>query len=224
MNAIVSPVGIAQIVARNIIPIVGIVLFHWSASNVLILYFLDTLLSMAVIIAGLARSFAPGREDGIGALLNAQAGYVLAALLVVGIFAVPLGMPVGIALAISGFSFREALADRSLRIGMLVQSAMALWSYVSLYRALDTHTPEALKLKQRFGLVLMRWVAVLMVCYFALDILPTSIVVYVLVVAYVGASIFAEIAPDRFLRGTPGDFAETISADPPTAWRNKRRR
>jgi hypothetical protein len=67
-------------------------------------------------------------------------------------------------------------------------------------------------------------VAVLMVCYFALDILPTSIVVYVLVVAYVGASIFAEIAPDRFLRGTPGDFAETISADPPTAWRNKRRR
>jgi hypothetical protein len=214
MNTNVSPFGIAQIVARNITPLVGIIFFHWEASYVLILYFLDTMLSMAVIFAGLAKSLTPVKGDGIGARIKAEMTYVLVAAFLATVMAVPLGMPVGIALAAADFSPRLALGDESLRFGMLVQCVMAFWSYVDLYRALDTHSPTELKLKQRFGLVLMRWVVVLGVCYIGLGLLPVEFVVFLLVAAYIGASIFAEIAPDRFLRGTPGaEFAADSSAD-----------
>ena len=53
MDAVVTPIGIAQIVWRNSAPIVGILFFHWSTTNVLVLYFLDTMLSFGVILAGL---------------------------------------------------------------------------------------------------------------------------------------------------------------------------
>jgi hypothetical protein len=37
MNGPFNPLVIAQAVARNIVPLVGILAFHWSAGNVLIL-------------------------------------------------------------------------------------------------------------------------------------------------------------------------------------------
>jgi hypothetical protein len=214
MNGAFNPVVIAQAVARNIVPLVGILVFHWSTGNVLILYLLDTLLSMAVIIAGLASSFASPPDDaGVGGWINAEAGYVLAGLLVAAFLTVPLGMPVGIMLAASGFSFREAFNDSSLRGGALVQAVVALWSYIELYRALRTHSPAQLKLRPRFALVFMRWVVVIMVTYFILDILPPSEpVLFILVVAYIAGSIFAEIAPDRFLRAMPGG-ADNLEPD-----------
>lgn len=201
-----TPFAIAQVVARNIVPLVGILAFHWSAANVLILYLLDTVLSIGVIIAGLMSSFAPAPDDeGVAGKINAGAGYVLAGLFVAAFMAIPLGMPIGIMLAINDFSFREAFYDSSLRVGVLIQAVLALWSYVGLYRALRTHSPAQLMLRQRFALVFMRWVVVIMVTYFILDILPPSELVLLLVVAaYIGASIFAEVAPDRSLRAMPG--------------------
>ena len=180
----------------------------------MILYLLDTLLSMAVIISGLASSFAsPPDDEGVGGWINAEASYVLAGLLVAAFLAVPLGMPVGIMLAASGFSFREAFSDSSLRGGALVQTVLALWSYIELYRALRTYSPAQLKLRPRFALVFMRWVVVIMVTYFILDILPPSEpVLLILVVAYIAGSIFAEIAPDRFLRAMPGG-ADNLEPD-----------
>jgi hypothetical protein len=202
----VSPLVIVQAVARNIVPLVGILAFHWSAGNVLILYFVDTMLSISVLIAGLMSKFAPAPDDdGVAGWINAQAGYVAAALFFSAFAAIPLGAPVGIMLAASDFSFREAFNDHSLRVGVLVQSAVALWSYIGLYRALRTHAPEELHLRPRFALVFMRWVVVIMATYFILDILPPSEpVLLLLVVAYIGGSIFAEISPDRFLRAMPG--------------------
>ena len=230
MNGAFNPVIIAQAVARNIVPLVGILVFHWSTGNVLILYLLDTLLSMAVIIAGLASSFAsPPDDEGVGGWINAEAGYVLAGLLVAAFLAVPLGMPVGIMLAASGFSFREAFNDSSLRGGALVQAVVALWSYIELYRALRTHSPAQLKLRPRFALVFMRWVVVIMATYFILDILPPSeFVLLILVVAYIVGSIFAEIAPDQFLRAMPGG-ADNLEPDasstaPPSTGRASRTR
>jgi hypothetical protein len=134
-----------------------------------------------------------------------------------------LGVPVGIVLATSDFSFTAALRDRSLRIGALLQCAIAVWSYVALRRALASHSPSDLRLKQRFGIILMRWVAVLGACYVVaqafdlVDHIPASfdlsfgtnrVAPLLLVVTYVAVSIFAEIAPYRLLRGTPADEPE----------------
>ncbi len=196
--------GIAQIVARNIVPLVGIIFFNWSASNVLILYFLDTLLSMAVIFAGLAKTFAKTPPDGVVATVKSELTYVLSAVLVAGIIGLPIGMPVGIALATSDFSWRFALYDESLRNGLLVQIALSLWSYIALRRALATYSPEQLQLKRRFAFVFMRWLAVLFACYTVLEFLGGDLAVYLLVVVYIGASIFAEVAPEKFLEVMPG--------------------
>jgi ABC-type phosphate transport system permease subunit len=139
MNGAFTPIAIAQAVARNIVPLVGILVFHWSAGNVLLLYLLDTVLSMAVIFAGLMSTFSPPPDDeGVGGWINSEAGYVLMGLFVAAFIAVPLGMPVAIMLAASGFSFREAFNDSSLRGGALLQTLAALWSYIELYRALRT--------------------------------------------------------------------------------------
>jgi Family of unknown function (DUF6498) len=214
MDGAFTPIAIAQAVARNIVPLVGILVFHWSTGNVLLLYLLDTLLSMAVIFAGLMSTFSrPSDNEGVGGWINSEAGYVLMGLFVAAFIAVPLGMPVGIMLAASGFSFREAFNDSSLRGGALLQTVVALWSYIELYRALRTYSPAQLKLRQRFALVLMRWLVVMMVTYFILDILPPSKpVLLLLVVAYIAGSIFAEIAPDRFLRAMPGG-ADNLEPD-----------
>ena len=126
--------------------------------------------------------------------------------------AFPLGVPVGIALATSDFSFGDALRDRSLRIGALVQCAIAAWSYVELRRALASHQPAELKLKQRFGIILMRWAAVLGACYVIMDFGPNHAVLLLLVATYVAVSIVAEIAPYRLLQGTPADEAESPAA------------
>jgi hypothetical protein len=201
----VTPTGIVQIVWRNAAPIVGILFFHWSTTNVVVLYFLDTMLSLGVIFAGLAKSFSPPTPDGVGTWVKSELTYVFVALLLCVLFGLPLGMPVGLALGAGGFTFSEALADRSLRVGVLWQCVIALWSYIGLYRALDTHSPSELRLKQRFGLILMRWVVVLVVSYSELEFVPGNVSVFLLVVAYVAASIFAEMAPDSFLRGTPAD-------------------
>ena len=226
MDGTFTPMAIVQAVARNIVPLVGILVFHWSAGNVLLLYLLDTLLSMAVIIAGLASSLTPPADDeGVGGWVNAEAGYVLGGLFTAALLAVPLGMPVGIMLATSGFSFREAFNDSSLRGGALVQTVVALWSYIELYRALRTYSPAQLKLRQRFALVFMRWVVVIMVTYFILDILPPSeLTLLILVVAYIAGSIVAEIAPDRFLLAMPGGAdnlePDASAKDRPTRTRN----
>lgn len=204
-GSVISPIAVVQAIVRNIVPLVGILVFHWSAGNVLLLYLLDTVLSMAVIMAGLASSFAPKTGDGIGTQIQSQATFAFVGLFLAALFSIPLGMPVGMMLASSGFSFRQAFTDPSLRNGALIQAAIALWSYASLYRALRTHTPMQLHLRPRFALVFMRWIVVIMVTYFIMEILPASEwMLLLLVVAYIGSSIAAEIAPDRFLLAMPG--------------------
>ena len=58
-----TPLDIAHIVTRNVVPIGGVLFFHWSAPNLLILYFVDTLLAMAVMFAGMMRHFLPPPTD-----------------------------------------------------------------------------------------------------------------------------------------------------------------
>ena len=208
-HPLVSPLAIAQIVARNITPLVGILFFGWSASNVLILYFVDTMLSLLVIFAGLAKSFSSLATDGIGTRIKTAFTVGFVALFLTAFIALPLGGPIGIVLAATDFSWRFAFYDHSLRLGILAQCIIALGSYFELYRALATHSPEQLQLKKRFGLVLMRWVAVMAVCYVGIGFMG-DFGVLLLVAAYIGASIVAEIAPDRLLRGTPAD--ESVEA------------
>ncbi len=208
MDALFRSTALVQIIGRNAVPLVGILFDGWPPANVVLLYFCDTLLSLGVVFAGVAQSVSTTKESAPSPAVPSQVQSLAAAAFLCAVFAVPLGLPIGIVLATSGFSFGEALRDHSLAIGILVQCAIAAWSYRALYRALRTHAPSELRLKQRFGLILMRWVAVLAVCYFLLQFGSGWVVLVLLVATYVAASIVAEIAPDLLLRGTPAEEPE----------------
>ena len=126
-------------------------------------------------------------------------------------FAVPLGVPLIFMLAGSDVSLRSLWADDAFRVGMLLQAIAAFWSGVGLYRALRTQTPEQLRLKRRFALVFLRWLAMLMVTYTGITFIFGRFAAFVFVAIYAGLSVFIDVAPDKFLRMMPGGAED---ADP----------
>jgi hypothetical protein len=208
-----NPLSIAQVVARNIVPIAGILFFHWSATSVLTLYLIDTLLMMTVIFAGVARSFAPPPvDDGWAAQANGEVGNVGIPLLISLFIAVPIGMPLIFMIGGDLDGLKATFTDPSFRTGVLVQVAAAFWSWLGLRHAIDAgYTPDQLRLKRRFALVFLRWIVLLMVAYTGIGILFGHYGAFIFVLLYAGASIVIEVAPDRFLRVMPGGAED---ADP----------
>ncbi len=201
-----TPLAIAGAVARNIVPVAGILFLGWSAANVLVLYFVDTLLAMAVMFAGLMRHFLPppSADEGWGARANAEAGYVGAALFIVAFMAVPLGIPLIFMFSGTTTTMRGVFADPAFRTGLVLQAIAAFWSCHALYMALRIHTPDELRLGRRFALVFLRWVAVLLTLYFGLSFLLGSYAPLFFVAVYVVVSMVIDVAPERFLRVMPG--------------------
>ncbi len=86
-----------------------------------------------------------------------------------------------------------------------MQAIAAFWSCPGLFRALQAHTPEELRLKRRFALVFLRWIAVLFATYAGgLVFRFGRFAAFVLVAIYAGAGIVIDVAPDKFLRAMPG--------------------
>jgi hypothetical protein len=200
----IPPHAIAQVVARNLVPLAGILLFGWSATSILLLYFVDTLLALAVILAGVLRHLSPVPEDdGWAARLNGEAGTVAGGLFAAAFLAVPLGVP--LVFMLDGMpNLRQVFADPGFRAGLVGQVVAAGWSYLGLYRALRTATPNQLRLRQRFGLVLLRWLALLPVAYLGVGLAAGRHAALLFVAVYTVLMIWSELMPDRFLRAMPG--------------------
>lgn len=210
-----DPIAAGQVVARNLVPVIGILAFGWSASTVLLLYFVDTMLSIGVIFAGLMSWFGRGSvEDRWSSRLNAEAGYVAGAAFVTAFIAVPLGMPLVFVGAWAGWGDVKALfADPALQAGIAWQVVAAVGSYAGLWRELHFRSPEELRVKRRFSLVFLRWIAVLMVVYSPILGLFGRFGPLVLVIVYAGVSVVAEVAPDRILALFPDRGGDAL--DPP---------
>jgi hypothetical protein len=54
MDSLATPTKTVSLIARNLVPAVGLVC--WSAGNLLVLYYLDTILSFAVVVLLVAPS------------------------------------------------------------------------------------------------------------------------------------------------------------------------
>lgn len=218
---ILNPIAVGQIVARNIVPIVGVIAFGWSAFSVLLLYFVDTMLSMGVMFAGLASYFSrESTEPGVAARLNGEVGAIAVAVFLCAFIAVPLGMPLAFVGAWSGWEgVKGLMSDPGFLSGLAWQVVAAVWSYWGLWQELKVRSPEQVRLKRRFALVILRWFVILIAVYSPIGWIFGRFLPFVLVVLYAGTTIFAEIAPDRFLRMMPGGAED---ADPPPATPPKR--
>lgn len=207
-----SALGIAQIVVRNLVPVAGILFFGWPVFNVLALYLVDTLLTIAAISAAVGRSFAVVADTGIGARVKMEMSVTVAGIFIAGFMAIPLGVPLIFMTNGDMAMMRTTFTDHGFRIGALVQAALVLWTYIGTRRAMAAGaTPASLGLKRQFALVFLRWIAVLMVVYFGVGQLLGHYAPFLFVLVYVAASIVEEIAPDRFLRAMPGG---EMAADP----------
>ena len=98
-----DPLALGQAVARNVVPVVGILAFGWPAIQVLLLYFIDTMLAMGVLFAGLASYFGRQSADGTAARINGEAGAIFVAVFLCAFIAVPLGMPLVFVGAFTGW-------------------------------------------------------------------------------------------------------------------------
>jgi len=183
------------------VPIGGVLFFHWSAPNLLILYFVDTLLAMTVLFAGIMyHLFHTEQHIGLADRINNGAGYVFGALFLTAVIAVPLGMPIAILVfGTGGHSLGAILDDNGFKIGLALQAAASLVSFRELIVALRKYTPDELRLKRRFAILFLRWF-----CVIALSLTPIVHLfgrfgALLLVVAYAGLTIFTEVNPTRFL-------------------------
>jgi hypothetical protein len=223
MPPILNPIAIGQIVARNLVPIVGVIAFGWSAVNVLLLYFVDTMLSMGVMFAGLASFFSrQSSEDGRRGAHQRRGRRDRRC-------RVPVPVHRGAARhAAGGSSARCRAGKASPRCGRTSRSSpgsrgkswAAIWSYWALWQELRHRTPEEVRLKRRFALVMLRWFVIIVAVYLPIGFLFGRFLPFVLVVLYAGTTIFVEIAPDRFLRMMPGgaeDADPLPGSTPPTA-------
>jgi hypothetical protein len=210
----VTPLAWAQVIARNIVPLAGVLFLGWKAQNVMVLYFVDTLLSFVVLFAGVVRKIAPPiTDDGWAARLNGEVGMLGAGVFCMLAIAFPLGLP--LLFMMGGHLDWRALLEPDFTAALVWQVIAAAWAYVELWRALQHATPEQLRLKRRFALVFLRWVGVIMVAMSPIPMLfGFSAIPFVAL--YIALTVFAEIAPDRFLRLMPGG-AEDADALPGAA-------
>jgi hypothetical protein len=207
------PASLASLVAANVAPLAGILLLGWSPVSILILYFVDTLLSLGVVmllvmmhVTGNAqgRRFS-GFQDwaqGIGALVFLGA-----------IFALPLSLPLWfIGPGNIGAEFERP--DSGLLYGILLQTAMSALAAVRMHRDLEARDDDDRVLVRRGLYVLARWVSLFLAIGTGLvELLGARWGAFVLVAIYAGASVYFELHPERaerLLRGT----AKPISYQP----------
>lgn len=226
MTPRLAPMEIFNLVLRNIVPIVGLVFFHWSAANLLILYFVDTLFAIGVIAAGFLYSQFPAEEaPGLAARINAIVGYAAGAAFIALLFAVPLGMPIFILVfGVGNVSFLDMLRDQGFQVGVALQAIASLVSFRDLVAALRKYSPDQLGLKRRFTFVFLRWLGTMMAAYVPLTFLLGRYGPLLLVVVYIALTIYAELLPDRFL-ATFGELETMGSAGgtPPLPRNDSRR-
>ncbi len=205
MSVPASPAAIASLVGANVVPVAGVLLLGWSAPNLLVLYYLDTILACAVVILLIARHVTglgnPGERGrplrGPLDWTRASAGALLGALLI----CVPLGVPLFIVLAQYGWSLAAATADRAFVSGLAIQVAGSAVGCVQAHRDLLVRDDDENVLKHRAAFIVGRWLVVVIAAFTGIfGLLGPRYGGTLLILVYAGASVYFELLPERALR------------------------
>ncbi len=204
------------VVARALVPIAGVLFLHWSASDLLIVYFADTLasfFSVSVLAAGrlggIEETSGPSWYQRLSKglqLASSGAGVTLIVALV------PFGF-LAFMLFLQDFVWQFALHDRDLWIGVGAQFCAAVTLLLREYRRIEAAADADRVIRARFGLVFMRWVIVCGVFIVSAGLLQpqrgglsATIFGFVLVLAYAVATMMMELQPQRLLAAFAPDL------------------
>jgi Family of unknown function (DUF6498) len=194
---------IALAVIRNAVGLIGVLFLGWSTATLVVLYFADTIIGMWAVFAAVGFKFsnADPRQGFLasidGAVTGIGVGLFLAAVVVV-----PLGIPVVMVLGASGLGWRQVAADPALRTGIGVIAGIGLLGAVRHVFALADGQAGDVLVKRTFAILMTRWVLVLMAIYLLVGLLG-RFGLYVIVLVYAAASLWSELAPERFARLIP---------------------
>ncbi len=225
------------VIARNAIPVIGVLFLGWSAINLILLYFLDTLGSMWALMAALLTQFFGGWTTLPWQTRLSNLFWVIAlSLFLIGFFSIPLGMPVFILLMMQHWDWRATLNDQGFMFGLV---SIVLLSLIGMLRhAFRFHrAPADDKWTRRtFGLLFLRWV-VMIVLIFTFAGLLLGFAPIAIVIAYAALTVITELYPDRFLAAFGSSLTHSSQpyAPPPSAsdqptptqrarWERKRRK
>lgn len=194
---------IAALVARNLVPVAGVLLLGWSAPDVLVLYFVDTVLAIATLLMLVAvcltrigpvkrtRPFRGG-SDWVRVIAVSLLGGVLIGL--------PFGVPMYILLAEFGWSPIEALARQSFVFGLALQAFVSAVDGIRGYLALRGRDDVDRLLKHRTGFVFARWMVVLIAAMTGLPgVFGPKFGGIAVLLVYAAATVYFEIFPERAL-------------------------
>ncbi len=204
MDTLATPANIASLIARNLVPAVGVLFLGWSAGNLLVLYYLDTILSAAVVMLLIARHITglgkPGQRgrplEGPLDWIKASLGSLLGAILI----CLPLGVPLVWTLAQFDWSVAAALADKSFLTGLGLQVAGSISGGFQAHRDLLARSDDERVLKHRAAFIVARWLVVLIVAFTGfIGFLGPWIGGTLIVLVYAGATVYFELFPDRAL-------------------------
>ena len=202
---VLSPPAIASLISRNLIPVAGVIFLGWSAPNLLLLYYIDTVLEFAVVVLLIIRHVtgmgkpedAPRPISGPGDWVRSGCGALLGALLI----CLPLGVPLFILLAEFDWSLSSALADRGFVTGLGLQILGSAAGCVHAHRDLLAREDDERVLKRRVAFLVARWMVVVVAAFTGLAaILGPWIGGALMVLAYAGATVYFELLPDRALQ------------------------
>ena len=173
--------AIAGIVARNVVPVAGMVAYGWRAAPLVALYYVDTMVSIASVFTllfmyGKDMPFDRTRPKDIAAI-------ALSIAILTAVFGFVFGMPLLFVGAIEDLAL-----DEPLQAALLVQLLFACFAFLTMSAELRRSSDPEKLIKMRWAYISIRWAAVFGACTF----IPWA---PVLVVTYVVASIWLEVRP-----------------------------
>ena len=210
----VDRTAVAGIALRNAVPVAGMIVSGFGAGEIVLLYYVDTLASLAAVFA-LVMMYVKGvgadPDKPLGAL-----NIVLATGFITAIFAFVCAMPVIIVNGTDGIDWKSD----ALRLALLVQLLFASTGFLTMSGEMRRVPDSQARLKARFGYVFARWIAVFAVC----TTIPWA---PLLVLTYVVASIWLEIrpiAPDAPVDSVEGTLEPGVELARQPARKGRKRR
>ncbi|MGH9442899.1 MAG: hypothetical protein ACRD16_11560, partial [Thermoanaerobaculia bacterium] len=157
---------LAVVIARSLMPAIGVLFLGWEPGRVLLILFLDTMLAIGMVIVALTYFFSRTTGGGsLGARAKALISAVVAAVFLVAFLSIPLGIPLIFMLADTGFSLRLTWADPQFQRAAEIQALItAAWG-IPLIWQLRKKTPEELGLKPLFAMNFLRWLVLIFVTF-----------------------------------------------------------
>lgn len=192
-------VTIVSVVLRNAVAVAGMLFLGWSASEIVLLYFLDTLVVIWGIFTAVIFLFGDNvRQSWFDRAYWWATALALSAFVTI-FMAIPLGMPVVFVAAASSWGPLDALVATEFRLALVTVAIAGLAGAV--YRSFHGATDEAslVSLKWEFTLVFGRWFAVMAIVV-TVGFLFLQYAAAVMVIVYSAIAVITELYPDRFIK------------------------